>query len=568
MTRVPRSLTAAGLALAALLVLAAGLVVGAAAPASAHATLVGTDPTEGEVLTSTPDVVTLTFDEAVSVPADGVLVYDAAGEPVEAEVRSADKQITTDLPESLDDGTYVVVWRAISADGHPIAGSLTFSIGAPSPEVAAPKTPEADSGSVRTALSIAQGINYLGLLAAAGLVVFLAWTLAGVRIDDGVRDRLHRVLWSAAGLAFLGGIATIPLTGAYQQGLAITQLGESQAVDLAFVGDDLLVVGLEVVGLLVAMVTITRAGLGPRGRRLAIAAAAVAALAPALVGHSRAIDPVWLVTTTDLLHLAAGATWLGGLLGLALTLRSLSGREQDVARVLTRFSGIAAALLGLLAVTGVLMAWRILDGWRPLFDTSYGRLLIVKVAIAGVVAMVAGYNRLRLLPAATGGLGHTARRDAARRVGRAVRVEAGLLVVLLGVTGFLTNQSPREAPVVRDPVASRVEVGVLDESATASEQDAAKVLATLLPGTRGANTITVQIQDVGGEPIDGAAEPVLTVRSADGEVDLGTQPVVPTGAGTFVADLVIPASGQWVLQVSLRASEFDNPLTTVTFEVR
>ena len=543
-----RLLSAAGLALATLLIL-----VGAAAPASAHATLVGTDPAEGEVLATTPDVVTFTFDEPVSLTADGVQVFDAAGDPVDSTSTSRDDAVRTDLPDTLDDGTYVVVWRAISADGHPIAGSLTFSIGAASPEVAAPKVSEVDSADVRTALSIAQGIGYVGLLVAAGLVLFLVWTLAGVRVDDAVRERLGTVATSAAGVAVVAGIAVIPLTGAYQQGLGLTSLGEASAMDLALVGDDLVVLGLQVVGLLVALLSLSRP-------RVATAAAAVAALSPAIVGHSRAIEPVWLVVSTDLLHLAAGATWLGGLVGLALTLRSLSGRERDAALVLTRFSVLGAGTLGVLAVTGALMGWRILGGWGPLVDTTYGRLLLVKVAIAAVVALVAGYNHLRLVPAATGGLGHDTRRRAVRRVGGVVRVEAGLLVVLLGVTGFLTNQSPREGPTARPPVASRVEVGVLDESGPQ-----AKVLVTMVPASTGPVTISVQVQDAAGEPADGFAEPVVSLTSDT--VDLGTQPVVPVGAGTYVVETVVPSPGTWEVQVSLRASEFDNPVTTVTFEV-
>ncbi|MDO9455883.1 copper resistance protein CopC [Nocardioides sp.] len=540
-------------ALAAVLV----TVVGAAAPASAHATLVGTDPAEGEVLAATPDVVTFTFDEPVSLPAGAVQVFDAAGEPVDSDSTSRDTVITTDLPDELADGSYVVVWRAISADGHPIAGSLTFSVGAPSAEVAPPQLPDVDPAEVRSVLSVFQGLSYAGLLLASGLVLFLAWTMRGVRVDDAVGERVLKVAWSAAGVALVAGFAGIPLTGAYQQGLGLDQLGESAAVDLALVGDDLVVLGLQVVGLVVALTQLARP-------RVAIAAAAVATVSPAVVGHSRAIEPVWLLVTTDVLHLSAGAAWFGGLVGLVLTLRALSGRERDAALVLSRFSAVAAGLLGLLAVTGSLQGWRILGGWDPLFDTTYGRLLLVKVGIAAVVAAIAGFNRWRLLPAATGrsgAAGHGARRASVLRVRDVVRVEAGLLVVLLGVTGFLTNQSPREGPSNRAPVASRVEVGVLAEDA------GTKVLATMAPRTRGPNTITVQVQDQAGEPLDGFAEPTVSVASADGSVDLGSQPVVPTDAGTYVVETVIPAPGTWEVQVSLRASEFDNPVTTVSFEV-
>ena len=537
-------------------------VVGSAGPASAHATLVSTDPAEGSVLASTPDVVTFTFDEPVSLPGKAVQVFDATGEPVDSDSTARDAVITTDLPESLDDGSYVIVWRAISADGHPIAGSLTFAIGAPSAQVAAPRVPDADPAQVRTVLSVFQALSYVGLLLAAGLVLFWAWAVRDVRLDTAVRDRVLKLAWSATGVALVAGVAIVPLTGAYQQGLPLDQLGDSAAVDLSLVGDDLLVLALQAGGLVAALVLVVRASV--TSRRLAVGAAAVAALSPAVVGHSRAIEPVWLMVTTDLLHLAAGATWFGGLVGLVLVLRPLAGRERDAALVLARFSGVAAGLLGLLAVTGTLMGWRILGGWAPLFDTTYGRLLLIKVGIAAVVALAAGFNRWRVLPAATGAgvSGHEARRGAVLRVRTVVRVEAGLLVVLLGVTGFLTNQSPREGPTNRAPVASRVSVGVLEE------ESGTKVLATMTPRTTGPNTITVQVQDQFGEPLTGYAEPSVSVSSADQGVDLGEQPVVPADAGTYVVETVVPAPGTWVVQVSLRTSEFDNPVTTVEFEVK
>ncbi|MGA8257638.1 MAG: copper resistance protein CopC, partial [Nocardioides sp.] len=144
------------------------------------------------------------------------------------------------------------------------------------------------------------------------------------------------------------------------------------------------------------------------------------------------------------------------------------------------------------------------------------------------------------------------------RVRQAVRAEAGLIVVLLGVTGFLVNQSPREVETPRAPVASRVSVGLLPE---------AKVLATVAPARRGPNTVTIQVQDEGGEPLDSFAEPAVSIRAADDSVDLGAQAVIPVAAGTYAIETVLPSSGTWVVQVSLRASEFENPVTTLEITV-
>jgi len=530
------------------LVAALVLMVGAP-PASAHATLVSTDPAEGEVLAETPDVVTFTFDETVSLTDDGIQAFDAEGEPVSADATSADAVVTVDLPDELTDGTYVVTYRLVSADGHPVAGSLTFSIGGPSESVVPPDVDAGPTRSMENVVGIVQALGYLGLLLAAGLVVFQCWILAGARVSDSVRDVLTRVHWGATGLAVLFWAAAVPLAGAYQQGLGLRGAVEATAIDLDLVGDDLVVLGLVTAGLVLGL-------LAPRARDFATLGAALAVAAPAVVGHTRAFDPVSLLVATDVLHVAAGATWLGGLVGLVLTLPSLSGRAVDAAGVLARFSGVAAFVLALLVVSGSLLGWRIIGSWSGLFGTTYGRLLLVKVAIVALVGGVALWNRLRLVPGARDAVGHTELQRAASVVRRAVRVEAVLIVAVLGVTGFLTNQAPRDEPSDVEVAPSRV------ESAAVGDYQA---LITLDPGKRGPNTLALQIQDQAGEPLDVFAAPEVSVKNST--VDLGALALTPVGAGTYTARVVFPSPGSWEAQVSLRSSEFDNPVTVVELDV-
>lgn len=542
-------------ALAAVLAVLA-LLLGAA-PASAHATLVSSDPVEGEVLAEAPDAVTFTFDEPVVVSAGSVQVFDAAGETVESSAGTRDAVVTADLPDGLADGTHVVVWRVVSTDGHPITGSLTFSVGAPSDTVVPPRVEEASAAGVESDLGVAQGLQYIGLLLAGGLVVFTCWVEGAAGLPSRPRAAVRLLTRSAAALAVLAAALAVPLAGAYQQGLPFEQTFSRDAVDLTLVGDDLLVLVLQVVGLTAALVATRAAVLAPRERLVATAGALVAVLSPAVVGHTRSFEPVPLLVVTDVVHLSAGAVWLGGLAGLALALPTLASRGRETAALVTRFSTLAASVLVVLVATGSLMAWRVLGSWSGLVDTTYGRLLLVKIGIALVVVALAGFNRFRLLPRVLGAAGHGDRTRAATRVRRTVVAEAGMLVVLLAVTGFLVNQSPRDEKAPATPAASRVATGRLGELT---------VLATISPGGRGPNTLTVQVQDASGEPLDGYAAPEVSLRS--GDIDLGQVAVVPTAAGTYAAEVVFPSSGTWEVQVSLRETEFDNPVTTVTVEIR
>lgn len=529
--------------------LAAVAIALCAPPAAAHATLISSDPTEGEVLTETPDVVTFTFDERVTLTDGSVQVFDAAGEPVESDASGEDEVVTADLPDELADGTYVVAWRVVSADGHPISGSLTFSIGAPSETVVAPQVDGGASSSATADVGVAQALAYAGLLAAGGLLVFVLLVVGDTRLPDAIAGRLWRTQWWATGVAIVFAALSVPLAGAYQQGLGVAGLADAKAYDLDLVRDDLLVLGLTTLCLLLAIAVRSERG-------LAVFIAALAVSSPSLVGHTRAFEPVRLLVVTDALHLCAGAVWLGGLVGLALTLPALRSRSADAARLVSRFSSLAAGVLAVLVVSGTLTGWRILRSWDNLFGTTYGVLLLVKVGIGLLVVAIAAWNRWRLLPRVTGAVGHAEGAAATGLVGRTVLAEACLLLAVVGVTGFLVNQPPREQESGPATAPARVEAAAVGDY---------RVLGTLTPGTRGRNVVQVQVQDQSAEPVDVFAAPVVSLGSDS--VDLGEVALTPVGAGTYAARVVIPSPGEWEMQVSLRATKFDNPVVTLRFDV-
>lgn len=536
---------------------ALALVVLGAAPAWAHAELIDTDPAEGSVVETAPDAVTLTFSEPVRLTEQEIAVYDAAGEEVEATSRANGAEVTVGLTGAagLADGTYVVSWNVLSGDGHPISGALTFSVGAPSASVSATPEPQSSSADVTVVRDVVTVITYVGLLLAAGLALFLALVLPRTWAGTETRARLRRLLTYAAVVGAAGIVLQVPVAAVYGQGLELSDV--VSAFDPGLVGNELLSAAMVLVGLGVTAGAATDAP-PDRTRGWLLAGGAVLALAgPSVVGHTRAYEPSPLLVATDVLHLVAGATWLGGLVGLVLSLRALAGREVLAATTLARFSTLAGGLLLAVAATGTFLAWRIVGSWSGLVETRYGWLLLAKVAIALLVVGLGAWNRWRTLPAVERAAGFGDRERAAAAVTRTVRAEAVLLVALLGVTGFLVNQSPRPAPVA----AASGTTGV-----GAAEAGDLRVLAVMDPRREGVNTLLVQVQDASGEPYDPPTNPVVDL-GAEG-FDLGTVAVRPIAAGTYRGEVVVPQAGEWEVQVSLPLSRFDNPVTTVTLTVR
>jgi copper transport protein len=358
----------------------------------------------------------------------------------------------------------------------------------------------------------------------------------------------------AAALAITGAVLQVPVAAVYAQGGELGHLLSS--FDALLVSNEVFAAAAVALGLGVAVAVCRDTPPDIDSAWLLGSGALLALLAPALVGHSRAYLPTPLLVVGDLLHVLAGAAWLGGLVGLVLTLRALSGREVLAAQTLARFSLLAGGLLLAVAATGTFLAWRIVGSWAALVETRYGWLLLAKVGIALLVAAIGGWNRWRTLPAVRAAAGFADLERATALVTRAVRAEAVLLVVLLGVTGVLVNQAPRPAPVT--PEAGTTGTGV----ATAGEL---RVLAVMDPQRVGSNTLLVQVQDAAGEPYDAPVNPVVSMRT-DG-LDVGEVTVTPVGAGTYRGEVVVPRAGRWEVQVSLALGRFERPVTTVALEV-
>jgi copper transport protein len=535
------------------------LLVLAPAPASAHATLVSTDPAEGAVLETTPERVTFTFDESVIGDPAGIRVFDASGDEVASTATVRDSQLFVDLDEEPGEGTLVVVWRLVSADGHPIGGSLSFSVGAPSDAVDVPTTTADADTTAPLLLSVVRWLGYLGLLVAAGVAFFSVLLLPRDDAADGSRARLRTTARAAAVVTVVGWGASVPLVALYQLGLPASALGDGSTWS-SLAAAEYVVPAAVVAGVVLAVVLLP-ASVPGRGRAvLVVASSALALAAPAFTGHTRAATPEALVVAVDVLHLAAGAVWLGGLLAIGLVLGDLAARGDSGALVVSRFSTWAAGILAVLVVTGSIQAWRITGSWGALVDTGYGSLLLVKVLIILVAIAIAAWNRFSLLPRLRAATRRKERRASAGTLARTTLAEAGVLVVVLLVTGFLVDRSPEAEAATTSAPAPAAETG--RESV---QLDTISAEVTLEPLAVGPATLTIEMTDEAGEPAEGYEAPRLSLSTTG--VDLGQVEVRSLGPGVYAGDVVLPTTGEWKVQVSLRTTEFDNPVRTVRFVV-
>jgi copper transport protein len=541
----------------------AGLVVlvtfGSAVPASAHAGLVGTEPTEGSVVDAPPRDLRLSFNEPVTPVAGGFTLYDSggrypasAGAPSGVPVTTLDAVVTAHVPAALPRGSYLLSWRVVSADSHPISGTLSFVVGEASAAPPAPPAAEPDSlrNPVNTLYLALQVLGYLGLLGAVGLSVFDHLVLTPPE-RSRLRDRLLTV---GVVLAVVAYALLLPLTVLREQGERLGRVAAAAAWQDGWTTSAAGTLALAAAGglLLVLGGRLPRAS----GRVVGLTGALVAVASVLPTGHTRTYGPSWLVVGLDLVHAATAAVWFGGLVGLAVHLvraRRSAADPVPAAAVVARFSTLAGALVGLLGLSGVGLAVIILGSFRAALGTDYGHALLVKLALVGVIALLAVWNRVHLVKAVQR---RTPPEAQWRRLRGAVLDEAALLVAVLAVTGLLTMQSPT-VPTPPDAGSNataprRVELG------TGSLQ------GQVLPARVGVNTFEFTLRDADGAPLESDAIPEVSASlPAQG---LGPSPVTVErlgGTSRYRADLRLPVAGEWRLLVSIRLSKFDAPTTTL-----
>lgn len=112
------------------LLAATALSLSALAPqAHAHDTLMETVPKDGASVAEAPEVLELTFSDALTPAGHRMSLADAEGKVVaEGEPTLDGPKATFDLPEDLGGGEYALTWRVTSSDGHPISGRTTFTV--------------------------------------------------------------------------------------------------------------------------------------------------------------------------------------------------------------------------------------------------------------------------------------------------------------------------------------------------------------------------------------------------------------------------------------------------------
>ncbi|WP_433347972.1 copper resistance CopC/CopD family protein [Micromonospora sp. CA-111912] len=549
--RPPRRRLARVGALAGLLVTVVALLLAPATPASAHAVLVSSSPAASAVVPGGPAEVVLTFSEPVRKVAGKIRVIAPDGARADrGEPAFESTVVTVPVDPSAGRGTYLVSYRVISADSHPVSGAFTYSVGAPS-------TPPTDAGSdnradpvVENGVKVAKYLGYAGLLLLVGpaLVLGALWPRRLSRRGPA------RLAWTGLGLLVFATLAELWLQVPYTAGgglFDVTGAGLGDVLGSTYGATHLVRLGL----LAAAAFLLRPLFAGPVGRTDGVILAVLggaALLTWPLAGHPAASPAPAVSVVVDAVHLGSMAVWLGGLVMLGGFLLRRAD-ERELGAILPIWSRWAALAVAALLLAGTVQALIEVATPTALVDTTYGRLVLAKIVLFVLVLGVAAYSRALVR-----------RRSAAGRptpVRRAVWAELAITAVVLAVSATLV-QTPPARTAGAD--VNGTQAGLFT---TTLSSPLYSLQVEMDPAERGNNSLHLYAYTKDNRP-----QPVEEWKATAALPAAGIEPIeillLPLTDNHATGELNLPAAGEWQFRFTVRTSDIDQATVSATVSIR
>ena len=459
--------------------------------AFAHLGLRSSDPANRSQLGTAPRLLRLTFTEAVERAIARVRLIGPSGAEVTISAlrqpKDSGQVILADITGRLEAGVYRIDWQVIGRDGHPVRGTISFTV---MPGAAGLSDLSADSvgggdtvvpflaaqddsasthhdptsfpddggfGAESLGYVVIRWLQFAALLTVIGAVAFRFIVLGFLGRTEADLEAVFEMQQRAASVGVWAS-ATLLLSAfvrLYAQSVAMQGLDQPLSSELILSLLTRTVWGWGwLIQAIASVAAVAGFQLARRRRASGWTVAAVAglglAVTPALSGHAAAMSEfAGLAIAADALHVIGAAGWMGSLL-LVLTVgapiamqRGEGQRDRAIARLVNAFSPTALAFAGLVVVTGVFAAWLHVGFSSALWQSDYGRTLLIKLAIVAGVLGTGAYNWLKVKPA----LGDEM---ASSRIRRSATIELAIAVLVLLLSSVLVaTPPPSEMDMVR-----------------------------------------------------------------------------------------------------------------------
>jgi copper transport protein len=503
--------------------------------ALAHAALVSAEPADGSVLTQSPKTLQLRFSESVTPGA--ISLIDAAGKTRDVTARADGQTVVVSLPVDLPQGTQVVSYRVVSQDGHPVAGSLMFSVG-----IVTGGAAPAGSVVVPVLIWLFRFGVYLGLFAGVGGVFFASWIGWG---PSGAR-----AIIGALRIGLVSAVASLGLQGLDLLNLPLHRLFSLAPWKSAFstgLGPSLLIA---IASMLIARLGWQAPSMSMSWKLTATAMAGVG-LSLSTSSHAATASPEWVTGPAVFVHGVAAAFWIGALAPLL----ALSRNRTGALPVLLRFSRVAMPVVGALVVCGFGLAIVQLGSFGALIETKYGIILLVKLVLVAILLGFAALNRYLVTP------GLVADPSDRRPLKAVVFLECVTVLLILGVVaGWRFTPPPRTLAAAQAVAEAPLAIHIHTETAMFQ--------VLISPGKVGSDDFVLQLMAGDASPLL-AREATLTLSLPERGIEpIERKAALGPDGYWHLHGVPLPLPGRWHLRIDALVTDFEKVMLEDDFEVR
>ena len=539
-----------------------------------HPFLLDSEPSQGQnVAVGTTQIITH-YSEAVEINFSELKIYDSNGNQVDnrdtAYYNAESSLVITTSP--LEDGVYTIASKVLSkVDGHLVHAAIIFGVGDVQIDASLLESQE-QSETTFIPESIARFPGLVGQTIVLGGIIasIVIWSTGQTRFKEQIA--LIESSFKAKFSKVIGfGIISVFASNFIMLGVQTWRLETSplDVIQTTFGHTWLtrMILTIILIGIWFWIERKNQVSIKTQLPMLVFALALIATTT--MMGHGASTELVPPIIL-DYVHNLLSSIWIGGVIFLGFvvlpSITKLDGtvRDKITISLIPRFSAMIIISLGILIITGPTLLWFLDSNVSSLTDSTYGKLIMLKIAIASVMIAFGGFYQIRFIQQAKKDLKST---SVFKKLKRPLRFEAGLGIALLAVVALLVNSS-LPAGEIQSVSAEQGMTGY--ESSLFSEN--ARFDVTVAPVGIGVNQVNVIVSGLDDQPLSDisslkikVSNPSRSIASIEAEV---TENKI-SGQDIFTkysAEPTFSFAGIW--QIELEAQRTENANESVLFDVR
>ena len=538
--------------------------------ASAHPFLLDSEPGQGQNAPAGTIQIITNYSEAVEIGFSELKVYDANGNQIDNRDTAYNDGETSLIvtTQPLEDGVYTITSKVLSkVDGHLVQAAIVFGVGDVKIDSSLLEKQES-SETTFIPESIARFPGLVGqTIVLGGVIVSITiWSSQQTRFREVFGDIHKQFKVKFSKIIGYGVIATFAsnfiMLGVQTWRLEVSPL---EVIGTTFGTTWLIrmIITIIIIGIWFWMEK--KKEITIKGQIPLLVASLILIATTTMMGHgaSTELEAPWIL---DYAHNLLSSIWIGGLIFFAfVALPTIAKTDNSIKEKITlslipRFSGLFIIAIGILIITGPTLLWFLDDNVGSLTESTYGKLILIKIGIAVTMIAFGGLYQVKFLK----NTHDYEKLNISKRISKPLKFEAGLGIALLAVVALLVNSS---LPAGEIQSADAIQGTFGYQSILFSEN--AKFDVKVLPAGIGSNTISVIVSSFDDKPLGDmsglkikVSNPQKNIAPIEAEVTENIQ----NSTIKYSAETTFGFAGNW--QIELEAQRVENSNENTIFNIQ